>query len=146
MNIDEIYSGSNKYLRAADLQGNRVVVTISDYTIEEMKSDEGNKKQVVLHFDGKEKVLGLNKTNAERIAAHVGSKNPDDWIGCKIKLYPSKTQFQGREVDCIRVSEEFFEANGGSNSGPDFGDSKPKATAAPSRKPAPVEDDDEIPF
>lgn len=144
MNIDDIYSSTSKYLKHDDLQGNRVVVEIASYTIDEMKSDEGSKKQVVLHFKGKEKVLGLNKTNAERIAVHTGSKNPEDWIGCKIKLYPSKTQFQGREVDCIRVSEEFFEANGGSNSGPDFGDSKPPA--ATSRKPAPVEDDDSVPF
>lgn len=142
MNIDDIYSSTSKYLKHDDLQGNRVVVEIASYTIDEMKSDEGNKKQVVLHFKGKEKVLGLNKTNAERIAVHTGSKNPEDWIGCKIKLYPSKTQFQGREVDCIRVSEEFFEP---ATDGPDFGDAKPKATAAPSRKPA-VDDDSEIPF
>ena len=142
MNIDEIYNSGSKYLRHDDLKGNRVVVEIESYSIDTMKSDDGNdKKQIVLHFTGKEKVFGLNKTNAERIAVHTGSRNPDDWIGCKIKLYPSKTQFQGREVDCIRVSEEFFEA---ASDGPDFGDSKPKTSAAP-KQSAPVEDD-EIPF
>lgn len=109
MNINDIYASSSKYLKAADLQSTRVTVEIESFSIDTMKSDEGEKKQVVLSFKGKEKVLGLNKTNAERIAAHSGSFDPNDWIGAKIKLVPSTTQFQGREVDCIRVSEEFFE-------------------------------------
>jgi hypothetical protein len=129
VNINDIYSSSNKFLRAADLKGNRVVVEINGFTIETMKSDGGDKQQVVLSFTGKEKVLGLNKTNAQRIAAHAGSYDPADWTGAKIKLIPTTTEFQGREVDCIRVSDEFFEP-------------------APGKKAAVVDamDDETIPF
>lgn len=109
VNINDLYVSNNKYLRAADLKGNRVVVEIAGYSVETMKSDSGDKPQVVLSFTGKEKVLGLNKTNAQRIAAHSGSFEPDAWIGAKIKLIPTTTEFQGREVECIRVSDEYFE-------------------------------------
>lgn len=110
MNINDIYKGKSNYLRAEDLQGNRVTVEIEGFTIETMKGEEGDKQQVVLKFTGKEKVLGLNKTNAQRIAAHAGSFDPNDWVGAKIKIFPTTTEFQGKTVDCIRVSEEFFEA------------------------------------
>lgn len=109
MNINEIYKSTSNFLRAEDLKGARVTVEIAGFTVETLKSDEGEKKQVVLSFTGKEKVLGLNKTNAERIAALSGSYDPSEWAGAKIKLFPTKTTFQGREVDCIRVSEEYFE-------------------------------------
>ncbi len=129
VNINDIYTTTSKFLRAEDLKGNRVVVTIESFSIETMKSDNGDKQQVVLKFEGKEKILGLNKTNAQRIAAHSGSFNPADWIGAKIKLIPTKTDFQGKEVDCIRVSDEFFEPAPG------------KVTAVVDVRP-----DDEIPF
>jgi len=107
--IDDIYASSSKFLRAADLQKTKVIVEISGFSVETMKGDDGDKKQIALQFKGKEKVLGLNKTNAQRIAAHSGSNKPEDWIGAKIKLIPTTTEFQGREVDCIRVSDEFYE-------------------------------------
>lgn len=106
--IDDIYTSDSKFLRAADLKGSRVVVEIARFEIAEVGDEK--KSQIVLHFVGKEKVLGLNITNSKRIVALSGSKYPDDWIGGKIKIFPTKTEFGGREVDCIRVSEEFFEA------------------------------------
>lgn len=128
MNINDIYGGSSNYLKVADLNGHKPVVEIESYSVETLRSEEGEKKQVVITFKGKDKRLGLNKTNAQRIAKHTGSEDPDEWIGCKIKLIPSTTNFQGREVECIRVSEEYFEP-------------------APSKKSAGIApDDSEVPF
>ena len=139
MNIHDLYKSTSSYLKVEDLQGNRVVVQIESYTVENMKGKDGepDKPQVVLTFAGKDKRLGLNKTNAERIATLANSPDPDAWIGAKIKLIPATTQFQGKNVPCIRISEEFFEPP-----------VKPVVKAAPAysgSQPADINDDD-IPF
>ncbi len=129
MNIKEIYTSTSNFLKVDDLNGHRVVVEIESFKVAEV-GDE-HKKQIVLTFKGKEKVLGLNKTNAEQIAQLTGSGDPNEWLGCKIKLKPAMTQFQGKDTPCIRISDEFFEP-------------------APNR-PAPaavraMDDDDGVPF
>lgn len=136
ISIDDVYVGSSRFLRAADLQGNRVVVEIAKFELAELQD---GKKQVVLHFKGKEKVLGLNVTNSSRIAMLIGSKFPDDWIGHKIKLYPTKDQMQGKQVDCIRVSEEYHEA-------PAHVQTATASMGTASSPHASVVSDDEVPF
>ncbi|HKE03427.1 MAG TPA: hypothetical protein VKE91_05180 [Blastocatellia bacterium] len=38
-------------------------------------------------------------------------KNPADWIGAKIRLYVDPSvEFQGKKVEAIRISLEFWEA------------------------------------
>ena len=128
MNIKEIYTSTSNFLKVDDLAGHRVAVEIESYEIKEV--GEERKKQIVLKFKGKEKVLGLNKTNAEQIAQLTGTGDPDEWLGCKIKLKPSMTQFQGKDTPCIRISDEFFE--------PAPNRTAPAASIAPN--------DDEIPF
>ena len=128
MNIKEIYTSTSNFLKVDDLAGHRVVVEIASYEVKEV--GEEHKKQIVLSFKGKEKVLGLNKTNAEQIARLVGSDDADLWIGCKIKLKPAMTTFAGKDTPCIRISDEFFE--------PAPNRTAPAASIAPS--------DDEIPF
>ena len=127
MNIKEIYTSTSNFLKVDDLAGHRVVVEIASYEVKEV--GEEHKKQIVLTFKGKEKVLGLNKTNAEQIARLVGSDDADLWIGCKIKLKPAMTTFAGKDTPCIRISDEFFEP-------------APNRTAPASIAPS----DDEIPF
>lgn len=97
MNVDEIYP-STKSLKAADLQGRTVSVTIENYEVK--KFDNGNK--IILKFTGKEKVMVVNKTNAKIIASAFGG-DTDGWIGKKIEIYPDKTMFGTDLVDCIRV-------------------------------------------
>lgn len=97
MNVDEIYP-SSKSLKAADLQGKTVKVTIAN--CEAKKFDNGNK--IILTFQGKEKGLVVNKTNAKIIASAYGG-NTDGWLGKGIEIYPDKTMFGTDLVDCIRV-------------------------------------------
>jgi len=104
MDIDQIYgTGGGKFLKVADLQGRSVKVTVERTSVETLKSEEGDKQQVVLHFVGKEKVLGLNKTNAETMAALTGSRRPSDWQGYQIQLNPARTHFRDKVVDCVRI-------------------------------------------
>ncbi len=100
MNIDVAFP--SKWVRAIDLKGRDVTVTIAR-CLEEEVAREGS-TQPVLYFHGAEKGLVLNKTNANTIADGLGPET-DSWIGAQITLYPTKTDFQGKRVDCIRVRE-----------------------------------------
>ena len=71
--------------------------------IKEGKPDQ--KTQITLAFEGKEKELGLNATNARTIAALLGDET-NEWKGKQIKLYPTKTDFAGEMVDCIRIVQD----------------------------------------
>ena len=113
--VGDMFSGS--YLKASDLQGKRSVVTIDAISQEEV----GGEPKWILSFRGKEKTLVLNKTNANMIAEITGTDDSDGWAGKQVVLYPAKTDFQGKRVDCIRV---------------DY----------PVAKPQPAPDPDETPF
>lgn len=101
--IDNIYGSSSNYLKAADLQGKKPVLTIASAALQENTYNGEKKTQIVLHFEESEKVLGLNKTNARRIAALIQTESFEDWAGYRIKLFTDQTEFDGKTVDCIRV-------------------------------------------
>jgi hypothetical protein len=98
------------YLKAADLSGRRVTVTFEEVTLEEMKGEGG--KKLVAAFAGKDKKLILNRTNADTITDILGTDETEDWIGKTVVLFPSKTSFQGKRVDCIRIDAVRKAANG----------------------------------
>ena len=130
----------SNYLKASDLNGRAVRVTIESVSMEKI----GDDRKMVLHFVGKDKGLVLNKTNANRIVEAVGSDETDDWEGTRITLYACKVDFQGKRVDAIRVDDR-----PGSTTLP------PKVRAAAERAASPVDEDeprppviteDDIPF
>lgn len=118
MKIGEAFP--SKYLKASDLQGRRVAVTIHSVDMENIGDDTD---KLVIYFQGKDKGFVCNRTNANMIAEIIGSEETDEWTGQKIVLYSTKVDFQGRRVDAIRV---------------DYPQDRPKA-------PSPVTDDG-IPF
>ena len=97
MNINSAFPRA--YLKASDLQGRRVTVTIARVLVEEI----GGENKPVLKFVGKDRGIVLNKTNAAMIAEIANSEETDDWKGVAIAIYPTKTDYQGKRVDCIRV-------------------------------------------
>ncbi len=111
----------SKFLKAADLQGRRVVVTIAHVEIE--KFDDGDRPCVF--FVGKDKGVVLNKTNFNAIADITGEADSDDWAGKRITLYTAKVDYQGKRVEAIRVDD-------------------PPKDAAPARRPEPEPVDDFI--
>ena len=106
MNINGAFPST--YLKAADLQGRRVTVAINTVKMEDIGGDH----KPVVSFAGKDKGLVLNKTNANMIAEIAGTDETDDWKGVRIVLYPTKTDFQGKRVDAIRVDYPEASANG----------------------------------
>jgi hypothetical protein len=99
---------SSNYLKASDIKGQRPIVTIA--SIDEEVIGNETKPQVVIGFVGKEKKLVVNKTNLSRLVALSGTDDPDELVGAKIKLGVSQVQFNGQNVDGIRISEEFYTA------------------------------------
>jgi hypothetical protein len=95
MQIDELYP--SKFLRAADLNGKPLRVTIVGLK----REDIGGEQKVVLSFTN-EKSLILNKTNARQIAKTLGDETRG-WASKDIILVPTQVDFRGEMVDAIRV-------------------------------------------
>ena len=87
------------HLKAEDIKGHNVTVTIEDVTME--KVGDGDKP--VMSFKGKDKTLVLNKTNWARLAEFLGSDDSDDWNGRQVVLGVQKVDYAGKRVDAIRV-------------------------------------------
>lgn len=96
MNFDDIYS-TGSHLKASDLPHD-VQAVISGHEV--VKFDDGPK--LVLRFQGKDKTLVLNKTNATMVSEMYG-KDVDQWAGKTITIGPDRTNYAGQVVPCIRV-------------------------------------------
>lgn len=88
----------SKYISAPDLKGSNVRVVMQHIEIEKV----GDDTKPVLYFQGKQKGLVLNKTNSKAIADVYGDEM-DDWTGQELILFPIMTDYQGKQVDAIRV-------------------------------------------
>ena len=97
MNVNDMKD--SKYLKAADLKGRDVLVTID--RLEPQKMNDGKMKWV-MYFRGKEKGFVLNIVNINNIA-HIYGDETDEWGGKQITLFPTMVDFQGRSVEAIRV-------------------------------------------
>lgn len=90
------------YIKAEDLQGRAVRVSIERVELETIKSDKGDERKLVAHFAGKDKALALNRTNADTLAEIFGTENYDEWLGLVV-LYPDTTMYAGKRVPCVRI-------------------------------------------
>jgi hypothetical protein len=89
----------SKYLRASDIQGDKAVV-IAKITEEEVGRDREEK--VVIYFKGMPRGLVLNRPNGARLAGSLGD-DMDGWIGQTVTLTTEWTNFEGEEIEAIRV-------------------------------------------
>ncbi len=93
------------YLYAFMLNGREVTVEIAKVQSGKLVGEGGkSSKKPICHFKGKDKPLALNVTNCKTIAAMYGN-NTDAWIGKRITIYPTTTDFGGKTCDCIRVRQ-----------------------------------------
>jgi hypothetical protein len=106
--VTDIYGSSeSKYLKAADLKKKSVRVVIGGWEVvefdEKSRTGEAYKaRKIILSFQGKEKGLVVNKTNATSIEYAFGPE-PDEWVGKEIELYPTMVSFGDDTVEAIRV-------------------------------------------
>lgn len=95
-NINDAFP--SKYLKASDLQGRQVTVRMDRAEYETI----GDDRKLILYFQGKEKGMVLNKTNANNIGFIYGP-DTDGWQGAEITLFEAMVDFQGKTVPAIRV-------------------------------------------
>ncbi len=96
MKIDDVFP--SRTLKAADLGGRKIKLTIANVEMEKM----GDDMKPVMYFKGKEKGLVLNKTKAAVLTAAFGGET-DNWYGKEIAIYPAKVAYNGQMVDSINV-------------------------------------------
>lgn len=86
--------------------GEDIVATISGVTQEKIVS-EGGKSELcpVLHFGEKEiKPMVLNSTNAKTIEKLYNTPNVYEWVGKKIQIFATTTNFGAKHgVPCLRI-------------------------------------------
>jgi arabinogalactan endo-1,4-beta-galactosidase len=97
MNINEQFP--SKYLKASDLKGRNQHVTMANLASEDIGKGE---MKLILYFQGKQKGMVLNKTNANNIAAIYGPET-EDWVGQPIVIFEAMVDFQGKTVPALRV-------------------------------------------
>lgn len=106
MNINDVYPDTSNSLKAEDLKGSRVKVKIESIKMQDFGKDGKVENKLVISFEGKEKTLVCNKTNANSISKLFGP-DTDSWINETIQLYPTTTTFgDKKDVPCIRIYEE----------------------------------------
>ena len=92
------------FLYAYDLENRDVTVTIERVVAGTLTGTGGKStKKPVVYLKGSKKGLGLCITNARTIAALYGGFDSEMWVGKKITLYATTTQFGPNTVDCIRI-------------------------------------------
>jgi hypothetical protein len=101
MKRDDVFP--SRFIKAADVAGKPLVVTIDKAAMETLKSPDGRQQEkCVVSFAKTNKVLALNKMNWEALEEIAGS-DTNDWPGAKVELYASRTIMAGKTVDCVRV-------------------------------------------
>jgi hypothetical protein len=97
-----------KYLAAEDLPpGKKIRLTIKDVQLAKMGGESGDIKPVMF-FEGKEKGMALNQTNAGKLSAAYG-KLTEAWEGKEVLIFVEQKNFQGRSVPGLSVEVPMVE-------------------------------------
>lgn len=102
----------SQWLTSEDLiQGRHVKVKVTHvirYDKVKFKGGKGpeNTKPILLalRFEGKERELGLNRTNT-KIMNRMFSSRTGAWVGKSIELYVTQVMAFGEMVDCVRIKD-----------------------------------------
>jgi hypothetical protein len=96
MDVDAFFP--SRFIKASDLQGKDVTLTIESVVGDELEGDKGKQYKGIVSFVGKKKKWVLNRTNALCLKAMFG-RETDNWKGHKVTIYPSVFN----DEPCIRV-------------------------------------------
>lgn len=90
----------SKYLKSAEVEGRTYVLTIANIAFENVGEDQDDKP--VLHFQGAQKGMVLNRTNAAVLEWLYGDET-NNWIGKQIELFTEMTTYMGKPVLGLRL-------------------------------------------
>jgi hypothetical protein len=81
----------SKYFSVADLNGETPRLRIGKVEAGELKDKDGTtKRRLLIYFEGVEKPLVLNRTNARKLAETYG-EDYSKWVGVVVDLYDEET-------------------------------------------------------
>jgi len=93
---DQLFPG--RFIKAADLKGKKVTLTLADVELEDLEGDDGKKTKCIISFDRTPKKLVACKTNGLCLKEMFG-KEIANWIGKRITLF--EDSWNGEP--CLRV-------------------------------------------
>jgi len=116
--FDQLYPG--RFIKAGELLGKKVTLTIADVELEGLQGDDGKEKaKAVISFRESDKKMVTCKTNGICIKEMFG-KSISEWIGKRITIFPDTWNGE----PCIRVWGS-----------PDIADDKVVQISLPRRRP-----------
>ena len=89
----------SNYLKADDLHGKKLNLTISSAEMDTV----GDDKKLLIYFKEEKKPLVCNMINSKSIETIAKTDEMDRWTHVKVVLYPTKVDFKGKRVDAIRI-------------------------------------------
>ena len=95
VNVNTVFP--TKYVKAQDVNG-QVLVTIRSAVMEQL----GDEYKLVVYFEGHDKGMVLNKTNANNLSNLYGPES-DGWIGKPMTLVSTFVDFQGQSTPALRL-------------------------------------------
>lgn len=97
VDFDQLYPG--RFIKAGELLGRKVTLTISDVELEGLLGEDGKEKaKAIISFAESEKKLVTCKTNGICIKEMFG-KSISEWIGKKVTIFPDTWNGE----PCIRI-------------------------------------------
>lgn len=97
VDYDQLYPG--RFLKAGELLGKKVTLTIADVDLEDLVGEDGKPKaKAILSFRETPKMLVMCKTNGLCIREMFG-KELANWIGKRVTIFPDTWNGE----PCIRI-------------------------------------------
>lgn len=81
---DQLYPG--RFIKAVELLGKKVTLTISDVELEDLEGDDGKKTKALMRFKETPKMLILCKTNGICVKEMFG-KQIAAWLGKRLTIF-----------------------------------------------------------
>jgi len=91
----------SRFFKAADLPQEKKL-RIREVTEELIGADADQKKMLTVWFANDKRGLPLNKTNNRTLRGAFGDP-VSGWVGKIIVLFPTRDEFRGKMVPCLRV-------------------------------------------
>lgn len=97
VDFDQLYPG--RFIKAGELLGRKVTMTISDVDLEDLQGEDGTPKaKAILSFKETEKKLVTCKTNGICLREMFG-KDLTQWVGKRVTVFPDTWNGE----PCIRI-------------------------------------------
>jgi hypothetical protein len=94
----------SKYFKAKEHPDDwTLTVEVEIAHMENFENGKDSRERLVVYFRRVKSGLVVGPTVWDQFIAATGEEDSDDWKGHRVELYRDWTQFQGKDVECIRV-------------------------------------------